>query len=217
MSEEKENYLIGIDFSINKPACCIYDQNKKTYKFIGWPHTLQKRLYPLYERANVDIIERGDKKIKNEDISTLMRFEIVNATYLAKLIVKTLEPYLSNTTRLALEGISYASSGNINIQLGGYKYMLMSELSKYMELDNIYTYSPGTVKATANCSKRGLGKDAMIKAFISNSNDNSLKSYLRNDTTSEFKKKNSDNWIDHLDDLVDSYWVLDTLRIKENI
>ena len=56
----------------------------------------------------------------------------------------------------------------------------------------------------------------MIESFITSSQHNSLKDALRQNKE-EFMKKGGNNYVDHLDDLVDSYWVLETLRDKENI
>ena len=92
----------------------------------------------------------------------------------------------------------------------------MDALSDYVPLENMYTYSPITVKKTAGCSKRGTPKSEVIEAFISGSHDNSLKRAIRADRES-FMKKGGKNFIDHLDDLIDSYWVLETLRDKESL
>jgi hypothetical protein len=92
----------------------------------------------------------------------------------------------------------------------------MDELLKHMPLENIYTYAPTTVKKTGGCSKRGLGKHAMIESFAKNSDNNTLKIAIR-DNRDSFMKKGGNNYIDHLDDLIDSYFVLETLRLKENL
>jgi len=208
------NYLIGFDFSINKPAACVKVGN--TYKFFGWPYSLQKRLPAIYESAGVNIITRTDNKEKGPDVSSKMRYEVKNARYVAEMIVTTLRPYLNRNTYIGLEGISYGSSGDVILQLGGYKYMVMDALSDYVPLENMFTYSPITVKKTAGCSKRGTPKSEVIESFMQGSYNNSLKIAMRSDKLS-FMKKGGKNFIDHLDDLVDSYWVLETLREKEGL
>lgn len=206
--------IIGIDFSINKPAATIL--NKDGYKFIGWPYNLQKKLPEIYKSAEVDIIERTDIKEKGGDASSQMRFQVINSEYIANLITKTLHPYLNADTYLAFEGISYGSSGDVILQLGGYKYMVMNELKNYMNINKIYTYAPTTVKKTAGCSKRGLGKHAVIESFTRISKPNSLRDAIRANRLS-FMKKGGNNYIEHLDDIVDSYWVLETLLEKESL
>ena len=206
--------LIGFDFSINKPAACVKVGNK--YEFFGWPYSLQKKLPAIYESAGVNIITRTDDKEKGPDVSSKMRYEVRNARYISEMIVTTLMPYLNRNTYIGLEGISYGSSGDVILQLGGYKYMVMDALSDYVPLENMYTYSPITVKKTAGCSKRGTPKSEVIESFMSGSHNNSLKIAMRSDKLS-FMKKGGKNFIDHLDDLVDSYWVLETLRDKEGL
>lgn len=206
--------LIGIDFSINKSAATIFQNNK--YQFFGWPFELQKRLPDLYKSAGVNIIVREDNKIKGDNVSEQMRYQVKNAKYVSDLIFDTLKPYLNKDTVIAYEGISYGSSGDVILQLGGYKYLLMNKLSEIVPLENMFTYSPITVKKTANCSKRGTNKSDVIESFILSSNDNCLKQALIKDKES-FMKKGGKTFVDHLDDIIDSYFVLETLREKENI
>jgi len=216
MTKLNKKVLIGCDFSINKPACCVYIPRINSYKFFGWPYKPQKKLPDLYKNAGVNIIERIDDKEKGDDVSAKMRYEVKNAEYISNLIYETLLPYLNEETYIGFEGISYGSSGDVILQLGGYKYMIMSILSKLVPLKNMFTYSPITVKKTAGCSKRGLGKHAVIESFISYSNNNTLKTAIKKDKLS-FMKKGGNNFVDHLDDLIDAYWVLETLKEKENI
>lgn len=212
----KDTILIGVDFSINKPAVTVWRSSDNSYHFYGWPYGLQKKLPEIYKNAGVNIIERTDDKIKGDDVSSKMRYEVKNARYVAEVIFNTIEPFLNKNTFIGFEGMSYGSSGDVILQLGGYKYMIMDKLSEIVPLENMFTYSPITVKKTADCSKRGTPKSEVIEAFISMSHDNSLKRALKNDKEL-FMKKKSKNFIDHLDDLVDSYWVLETLRDKEGL
>ena len=206
--------LIGVDFSINKPGVTILKDGK--YSFYGWPYNLQKKLPAIYEEAGVNIINRTDVKEKGANTSEQMRFQVENAQYIAEAITDTLKPFLGKDTYIAFEGMSYGSSGDVILQLGGYKYMLMSELSKYIPFDNMFTYAPTSVKKTAGCSKRGLGKHAVIESFIFNSKENSLRTALRQEQL-KFMKKGGNNYIDHLDDIVDSYWVLETMKEREEL
>jgi len=206
--------LIGFDFSINKPAACVKAGNN--YNFYGWPYGLQKKLPAIYENAGVNLTVRTDDKEKGPDISSKMRYEVKNARYVSEMIVGTLEPYLNRNTYIAFEGMSYGSSGDVILQLGGYKYIIMDILSKKVPLENMFTYSPITVKKTAGCSKKGTPKSEVIESFITTSYDNCLKRAIQADRMA-FRKKGDKNFIDHLDDLIDSYWVLETLRDKEGL
>ena len=205
--------LIGFDFSINKPAACIHKDG--SYVFISWPYGLSGPQKKVYQESPLIIVERTDTKDKGENVSNKLRYEVENAKYLANLILNDMMPWINNEKEdevyLAFEGLSYGSSGDVVLQLGGYKYILMDTLSQKIPLKNMFTYAPTTVKKTAGCSKKGMGKPEMIEAF--KGIDTLFSKYLVENEVS-FKTKFG-NWITHLDDIVDSYWVLDTLREKE--
>jgi hypothetical protein len=148
--------IIGFDFSINKPAATIFSNDK--YYFYIWPFNLSEKYSNLFKTSGVNVIKRTDEKEEKNDLSSKMRYEIENSTYLSKLIVETLVSYLNKETLISFEGLSYASSGDIGLQLSAYKYMLMLELSKFVPLSNMFTYSPMTIKSIAGCSKKRYEK-----------------------------------------------------------
>jgi len=204
--------IIGVDFSINKPAACVFSNNK--YEFFGWPYGLEEKVHEIYREADVNIIIRTDNKETGDNTHEQMRYQVENAVYLANLIRESLKPYLNRNTLLSFEGLSYASTGANVLQLGGYKYMLMHALSGLVPLSNMFTYTPITIKSVASCAKRGMGKSEMINAFIKDGPDCKFRMKLF-ECPEKFQTPKSKNWIIHLDDLVDAYWVLETLRKKE--
>lgn len=204
--------LIGFDFSINKPACCIYSNNN--YNFISWPYGFSDKLKELFRGANINLIDRVDNKIKHDNITEKMRFELKNAKYIANLIIDSIYPFLNKNTLIAFEGLSYSSTGKSILQMGGYKYILMNELYSFIPIENMFTYSPITIKSVAGCAKRGMGKSEMINMFIEKGHDCKFKESL---SKGEFKNKTGTKWEIHVDDLVDSYWVIQTLKSKENL
>lgn len=204
--------IIGIDFSINKPAACIFINN--SYSFISWPYGLTDKIKELYQNSNILLIDRLDNKDKGSNLTSKMIYEVCNSKYLANLIHSILLPYLNEETYIAFEGLSYGSSGDNVLQLGGYKYMLMNKLSESTPLEHMFTYSPITIKSVAKCAKKGMGKKEMINAFIELGPNCLFRNKLK-DNISLFKKRGGKTWIDHLDDIVDSYWALETFRVKE--
>jgi hypothetical protein len=200
--------LIGADFSINKPAVCILKNNQ--YHFISWPYGLSKPQIEAYKKSPITIIDRTDDKDKGDNISDKLRYEVSNAKYLANLIMNSISSFVNKDTFMAFEGLSYGSTGDVVLQLGGYKYILMDVLSSIIPLENMYTYAPITIKKTAGCSKKGTKKADMIEAFKLMPTE--FSKYIRSNEEI-FKTKNG-NWIAHLDDIVDSYWALETLREK---
>lgn len=206
--------LIGLDFSINKPAACVFHNGE--YFFYGWPYDLKPQIFDTYINNGVNLVKRTDDKIKGDTISEQMRYQIKNSLYLSKLIRETLAPHLNINTYLAFEGLSYGSSGDMVVQLGGYKYMLMNELSNLVPLENMFTYSPITVKSVAGCAKRGMGKSDMINAFIKSNISSEFRNSLEKNPEL-FQTKKSNAWVTHVDDMIDAFWVLKTLQTKEHI
>ena len=206
------NEIIGIDFSINKPAVCVY--NHVDYKFYSWPFGLSEKLKTIYREAGVTIVDRTDTKYKGKDSSEKMRWEVNNAMYLADEIISySFNSVYHDNCKIIFEGISYGSTGNVLIQLGGYKYILMEAFfNETVPFENMFTYAPITIKKTAGCAKKGMGKKEMIDAFIATGIDNSLRNAIEADPT-KFQKKTG-SWIDHLDDLVDAYFAVKTHQNK---
>jgi len=207
--------LIGVDFSINKPAACILHNNK--YSFISWPYGIKEDLIEIYRKHGVQIIDREDNKEHENDLSSKMRYEIENAEYLANLITGSLINYLNIDTYIAFEGLSYASSGDVVLQLSSYKYILMTKLKSDVPLKNLFTYSPITIKSVAGCAKKGMNKSDMINEFIKSGPQNCRFRMKLFEFPERFQTPKSKKWVIHVDDLVDAYWTLETLRKKENL
>lgn len=206
--------LIGIDFSINKPCICILKDNK--YSFFGFPYGMKETYKSLFKENGVSIIDRLDDKLKGDNISSKLRYEVNNAKYLSTLIFDTIKSNIdfSKETYIAYEGLSYGSSGDVVLQLGGYKFVLMDKLSSIIPLDNMYTYSPISIKKTAGCSKKGMNKKDMIHSFLNLSLNNKFHESLKN-KRDLFMKKGMLNWIEFVDDCIDAFWTLETLRDRE--
>ncbi|NJO91100.1 MAG: hypothetical protein HC831_20645 [Chloroflexia bacterium] len=209
-------YLIGIDFSITKPAACVWDSLLNRYHFIGWPRPdhISKSRIDLYRKHGVTIYDRTDTKNPHQDSSAKMRFAVDNGSYIARIMFSELEPFLGVNTHISFEGLSFGSTGDAILQLSGYKYLLMEKLKEMVYLDNMYTYAPITLKKTAGCSKKGLGKNDMIRSFIEENTDFG-KSIA--DNPDLFMKKGDKNYIELLDDLVDSYFAMKTMVEKEGL
>ena len=77
------------------------------------------------------------------------------------------------------------------------------------------TYSPITIKSTAGCAKKGMGKDSMITALGKEDNDLHLFIHTIWGHNEILRKKTS--YVMCVDDLTDAYWCLKTVVKKENI
>ena len=52
--------IIGFDFSINKPAACVYENN--TYQFYSWPIGLNEKIIKIYRDSGINLFNREDKR-----------------------------------------------------------------------------------------------------------------------------------------------------------
>lgn len=200
--------IIGIDFSIAKPAACVYDGNN--YKFYSWVKNLSDRLIDVYIDADIKISKR-----EHLDIKDLVCSDMTNANILADLIIDDLKKYINEKTIIVFEGASFASKGNQLISLTAWRYILMQRLyNNGIEFDHMVTYAPITLKKTAGASKKGMGKKEMIDSFLDMSIC-SFADYIKKDN--ELFKKKTGVWIDHLDDLIDSFFCVYTYLDKNHL
>ena len=205
--------LVGLDFSCNKPACCIKIENK--FYFALWPLEFDDKSIEKLENANIYTYNRHRLQ-EGKTSSEKFRLHISMANNLSQLIMSSFKIFIENeNVIIAFEGSSFASRGDAALQLIGYRYILTNELGKLYGLNNIYTYAPLTIKSVAGCaSKNKRGKNSMIEAFKNENIDHPLCQILRN--SPELLRKKT-NYISGIDDLWDAYWTLKTLQIKENL
>lgn len=215
--------LIGFDFSINKPAATILYNNKYYHYF--WPLSVTKQQQKLYEDADVSIYNRRLDSIKTKSIenSQLVLIHTIRSTDLANIIIQDIDNIIQNIFKLTdydlyicSEGLSYASKGDATLNLATYKGVLLSKIYEHYgdHLKRLYTYSPISLKATAQCASKDdiKNKNKMIEKYILENNDIKLRLCLANG----FMKAKT-NYIKGIDDIVDSYWALQTMIKKENI
>ena len=215
--------LIGFDFSMNKPAATIY-YNKNYYHYF-WPIKISDKLQKLYNDAGVYVYNRGLDSIKTKEIesSQLVLIHTIRSTDLANIIINDLDNLILNTFKLddyelyvCSEGLSYASKGDATLNLATYKGVLLSKIYEHYDdhLKRLFTYSPITLKSTAGCASKEDIKDKtkMIQKYINQNNNIRLRLCLANNYM-----KNKKNYIIGIDDIVDSYWALQTMIKKENI
>jgi hypothetical protein len=205
---------IGFDFSCNKPACCLQINNK--FHFALWPLELDEKSMKML--SDVDVyVDNRQRLLIGLTSSEKFRWHVSMSNDLCNKILEFIKENIINDdkTIIAFEGSSYGSKGDAGLQLSGYRYILMNELGKLYGLENMYTYAPLTIKSMAGCAtKDKKGKNSMIEAFKNENINHKFCRTLR-DTPEKLKKKI--NYISGIDDCVDSYFTLKTLKIKENI
>ncbi len=204
---------IGLDFSLNKTACCLLKNNKFSFKF--WPLELDDRSIEKLKIANIYIDNRS-RILQGETSSEKFRWHIAMARNLSNKIVESLKEFIGDEkVAISFEGSSFGSKGNAGLQLAGYRYILVNELGNIYGLKNIYTYAPLTIKSIAGCAtKNKRGKNSMIQAFSEIDIKHKFRDLLKNNPAALKKKI---NYVPGVDDLVDSYFILKTLILKEKL
>ena len=204
--------IFAFDFSCNKPAMTSYING--VVDFYVWPSDIDAKSYDRLASCDVNIFDRKLEHIKDKSLDQheLILEHVNRAINLSEIILQTIDDLVSNNNLskddvvIANEGFAFSAKGDAALQLSGYKYVLMEALIKHGYI-NLKTYSPTTIKKTAECSKKGLGKDAMIEAMARQDIDHHLIKILHDDP--DYLKKKS-NYVRCMDDIADSFWNLKT-------
>lgn len=207
---------------MNKPACTIlYD--KKFYFFI-FPTALTQKQIDAYTDANVCVRCRNLKPISTKDKNSQIVLEhTIRSTDLANLIISTIDDFLENILQVdketpmyvSSEGLAYSAKGDATLNLATYKGVLLSKMYEHYfgRMKGLWTYSPITMKSVAGVAKKGELKDKtkMIKAFVRED----LNECPFQDALKKGLLISKSNFIPCVDDIVDSYWAVKTMLIKE--
>lgn len=212
--------IIAFDFSCNKPAACCLIDNNITY--FTWPLNMDDKTKDKLSMVNVIIKDRNLSSMSDSEFNehSLIYEHVKRAKALAELIVDDIKNILmekgytdfSNVV-IANEGFSFASNGDAALDLAGYKYILMDKLVEN-GFTNLKTYAPITIKSTAGCAKRGMGKAEMIAAAGENTQKHLFNKILC-ENPQALKKKTA--FVSCVDDLADAYWCMKTVIKKEKI
>lgn len=212
--------IISFDFSINKPAMCIYHNNK--LYFYTWPLNIDNKSIEILKQCDVNVCNRNLQPInkKQYDSNSLVYEHVKRSSLLTDLIINDIMSFIKfhnidkNNIIISSEGLSYASNGDATLNLAAYKQVLLTKLYEN-DLVNIKTYSPITIKATAGKSKKGEGsKTSMIDAIKEEEKNHKLIEIL---STNDNLLKKKTAYIQTVDDLVDAYWCLKTTLKKEDL
>lgn len=213
--------FIGFDFSMNKPAATIL--YKKEFYFFIWPIDITKNNIKKFQECNINVYNRALNAISAENLpnSQIVIEHTKRSTNLANLIIDTIDLFIANIVKtekidmfISSEGLSYGSKGDAALNLATYKGVLLSKLYEHYidQLKGLYTYPPITIKSVAGCAKKGelSNKNKMINAFTKEPCKTLFKEFLLNG-----KLLAKTNYIPCVDDIVDSYWALKTMLVKE--
>jgi len=218
---------IGIDYSLKSPAVTIID-SKGDYHFLCFPRTdVIKSIVEKYLVAcdvYVKVLDKEPTLAKKATLAERERSSLIDANKQISDIVSSIHSHhseyiwdISNPEDLkynvGIEGFSFASTGNRLAQISGYQWVLRYMLfqSGKLKPENLHVYAPMTVKATAG--KGNYKKDDMIAAFLNSTDPHLIKSpfWKTMHSNPEFFQNKKGGWEKPIDDIIDSFWVLQTL------
>lgn len=212
--------IFAFDFSMNKPAMSALINGKLTFHV--WASDIDDKSLGRLKDCGINIINRNLPKMKDGEFNEheLIIEHIKRSTNLANMILETIENLLKEESPdikyedviISNEGFAFSAKGDAALDLSGYKYILMYTLIN-AGFKNFRTFSPITLKKTAGCSKKGLGKDAMIVALANEGKGMHPFIDIIRETPELLKKKTA--FVMCTDDIADSYWCLKTTIEKE--
>ena len=224
-----DKIYLGFDFSMNKPAMTIwYDGH---FYFYIWPLDMKDDKVQLYKTANVDVVPRGLGSVSLKDMSSSqMTLEHTKrSTELAETILESIvEFFKANNVSSSVEmfvsseGLSFGSKGDSTLNLATYKGVFLSALWKKFKsnIKVLATYAPISIKSVAGCVRKAEmnDKNKMIDAFMKETFDFTcpFSDALKDGRLLKPKAKTV-SYIECADDIVDSYFALKTMLVKEKL
>ena len=207
------NYL-AVDFSLNSPGICVYNDKSKNYHFISYikPKTGTKAEQRLQEEISllkdVTLVSQPDFTNKEEYSSA----ELLKVKRYDKMADDIINLVLQNSFDgdgfiIAFEGTSYGSKMGTNnmIDMAAGAAILKLKLLKTLNPEDILTVAPTTIKKFAG--KGNMNKLQLFEAYQKNVNEDPIlaKSPLWKIVKDlEIGKKIPKP----LDDLVDAYFLV---------
>ena len=222
--------LIGIDFSINSPAISVYDEtnyyfisftnNKNINEYKKIPNSLQIHNDLIINKvADIQFFQRQNN---NENYIIDQQNKIKDANYLASFILNYVLTNFKTDIKnyyFALEGFSYMSSSRSFIDLILFNSVLRNMIYELFVLknngNNLIIFSPSDIKKFFT-GKGNANKNLMLDNFIDNFikdsiiNNTNLYKYIISNKTIILDSK--DNIKKPIDDIIDSYAILQRLK-----
>ena len=207
------NYL-AVDFSLNSPGICIFNDKRKDYHFISYikPKTGTKAEQKLQEELSllkdVTLVSQPDFT-NNESFSSAELLKIKRYDKMADDIINLVlqNSFDGDGFTIAFEGTSYGSKMGTNnmIDMAAGAAILKLKLLKTLSPEDILTVAPTTIKKFAG--KGNMNKLQLFEAYQKNVNEDQIlaKSPLWKIVKDlEIGKKIPKP----LDDLVDAYFLV---------
>ena len=166
--------FVTIDFSLNSPGICIFNDKKKRYHFISYiKKNGSKKAIKLQEEVglleDVTLVFQPDWE-KDVDYSSIefnkiMRYDIMSNDIINLI---TQHSFPEDGYHIAFEGVSYGSKGGTNniIDMASAASILKIKLLKHLKPEDIKTVAPATIKKHAG--KGNMNKRVLWDVFTEN-------------------------------------------------
>jgi hypothetical protein len=215
---------VGIDFSLNSPAFCIFQNNKFFWGSVTRSDRTETSLKKSKDKPFYVLSEEKDfglyfleKKTLPEEYSEKERIKIDYFQELVDLFWSEIRNKIeiNEDVYFAMEGLSFASNGNALIDISMATALMRKKIVDEVGSQNFFVFSPTSIKKFA---KKGNAKkdelyQSIIEKEVNETNFTSLTKLL---------KDNKDQWITKsgnvnkpLDDIIDATWIC--LYLKEDI
>ena len=205
--------IIGIDFSILYPGICI-STDFKEFKWIGITNNkLTKKDSKLMEDLSIEypnlhLKQLGERPGKDKLYHINERNKIENYIKLSDFIIDEIKKHTSKTDNIiAIEGISFGSSGNSLVDISQATGILKSKLTTLTDsIQKIFVFSPSELKNAIGCkgnaSKIDIYNQFKEDPVIPNAKKSDLYKLINQDNGIIFNGKNIKS---PYMDMIDSY------------
>ena len=214
--------LVGIDFSLNSPAFCIYNEGVYHWGSLTRSErtadSLMKNTKKPYsilgENENFTLIFM-EKKDLPEDYMEKERLKIDFFLEVVDTLFNSISDNIGHKDfYVAMEGLSFSSNGNSLIDISMATALLRERIVQKIGKERFYVFSPSSIKKFAK--KGNSKKDELYEALIEKKEETNLTEFTN------ILEKNKHEWITKskqvnkpIDDIVDATWI--TLFLKEKI
>lgn len=173
--------FLAVDFSLNSPGICIFNDKSKKYHFISYmkPGTGTKAEQKLQEElsllSDVTLINQPDftntESFSSAELLKVKRYDKM-ADDIINLVLQN--SFDGDGFTIAFEGTSYGSNGGTNnmIDMAAGAAILKLKLLKTLNPDDIKTVAPTTIKKFAG--KGNMNKLQLFDCFQRNVNEDPI-------------------------------------------
>ena len=210
--------FITIDFSLNSPGICVFNNNQ--YHFISYiKRNGSKKTIKMQEELSLlddtTLVFQPNWEThvdySSVELAKIKRYDIMSNDII-ELITKHVDK--EDSFKIAFEGVSYGSSAGTNniIDMAAAASILKIKLLKYFKPEDILTIAPSTIKKHAG--KGNMNKLALWEVFINNSTGEKFleeTKFWKFAKTVEFGKSIPKPF----DDLVDAFYLNSLMRTLE--